>query len=290
MSSKERGLLDIVKLSAGYLASKGIQEPRREAEWVIADALGIPRIQLYLDFDRPLNDEEILKLRHRIKRRGEKEPSAYIKGEVEFYGCHLKLTPEVLIPRPETEILVDEIAKVLEGISGGLSLTGKKLLDLCTGSGCVALSLKKHFDALEVYATDISESALAVAKENATSNHLDVQFFQGDLFQPIRGEKFDYITCNPPYVSEKEYEELDLEVRLFEPSLALLAGPSGLEFYERLAELLPTYLMPEGRAWLEIGASQGPSVLELFSAKCWKRRQLGKDWARQDRFISLEME
>lgn len=280
-----RTLFEIVKLSADYLASKGVQDARREAEWAIADVLQIPRIQLYLDFDRPLNGEEVEMLRHVIARRGEGEPLAYIRGKCEFYGCILKVTRDVLIPRSETEILVDRVAKTLREVS----VNGKRLLDLCTGSGCIGLALKKHFPELSVYLSDLSEKALLIAKENAGLNQLSVHFLHSDLFTALQGKKFHFIVCNPPYIAEQEHKALEKEVH-FEPPLALVGGSSGLEFYERLANELPSHLASQGAVWLEIGASQGASILSLFSNKCWKKRELLKDWAGHDRFISLEIE
>lgn len=281
-----RALLEILKLSTEYLASKGIDHARREAEWAVCDALEIDRLQLYLDFDRPLNDKEVEKVRKWIQRRGEGEPLAYIRGFIEFYGCQLKITRDVLIPRQETEILVDHISKVFKKSS----LKGMKLLDLCTGSGCIGLALKKHFPDLTITLTDISEKAILLAKQNSANNKLDVEILQGDLFEPIQVRKFDYITCNPPYISENEYQTLDREVRQFEPTKALIAGPSGLEFYEKIGKLLPLHLNPKGSVWMEIGASQGKAVLDLFLSPCWIKKEVLKDWSGHDRFISLEIE
>jgi release factor glutamine methyltransferase len=203
---------------------------------------------------------------------------------VEFYGLKLKVTTDVLIPRPETEILVDKIAKSLTDVKG------KRLLDLCTGSGCIGLALKKKFPSLQGSLSDLSSKALDVAKENSKINDVQVEFFQGDLFEPLALQKFDYIICNPPYISESEYADLSKEVRDFEPKEALLAGPSGLEFYQRLSRELPSHLNPGGKVWLEIGASQGASVSALFLDRIWKSCILEKDWSGHDRFISLELQ
>lgn len=277
---------EVLKGSTDYLLSKGLESPRREAEFLLSEFLNMSRLDLYLNFDRPLAVQELDQFRECLKRRGKGEPGQYIHGSVHFYGLNLFVDSAVLIPRPETEILVDHIANVLKVES----LEGKKCLDLCSGSGCIGLSLKNKFPGLSVYLSDISENALAVAKNNAESNHLDVHFSQGDLFLPLLDQKFDYIVCNPPYISLKEYRELSPEVREFEPSLALVGGDSGLEFYERLSESLLEHLNPKGRVWLEIGTGQGPAVLDLFSASSWALRKLEKDWAGHDRFILLERE
>lgn len=277
---------EVVGLSTDYLLKQGLESPRREAEYLLSEFLNMNRLDLYLNFDRPLDEQELNQFRERLKRRGKGEPGQYIHGSVQFYGLNIFVNSAVLIPRPETEILVDLIANVLKTEN----LEVKKCLDLCSGSGCIGLSLKNKFPDLSVYLSDISENALTVAKKNAEANHLVAHFSQGDLFEPFLDQKFDYIVCNPPYISLKEYHELSPEVRGFEPILALVGGDSGYEFYERLSEALPRYLNPMGRVWLEIGAGQGPAVLELFSGFPWKLAKLEKDWAGHDRFILLERE
>lgn len=277
---------EILKLSTDYLQGQGLESPRKEAEYLLSEFLNMNRLDLYLNFERPLEDDELDRIRARLKRRGKGEPGQYIHGSVHFYELDLMVDSSVLIPRPETEILVDHIVKALKMEN----LEGKKCLDLCSGSGCIGLSLKNKFSGLSVYLSDLSESALAVAKKNAETNHLVVSFSQGDLFEPLLDQKFDYIICNPPYISLKEYDELSAEVREFEPKLALVGGVSGFEFYERLSEELPGYLNSKGRVWLEIGTGQGQKVLDLFSGPSWAIRKLEKDWAGHDRFILLERE
>lgn len=283
---KVKTVNEVVGLSTDYLLKQGLESPRREAEFLLSEFLNMSRLDLYLNFDRPLDAQELDLFRERLKRRGKGEPGQYIHGAVQFYGLNLFVNPAVLIPRPETEILVDHIFNTLKAED----LSGKKLLDLCSGSGCIGLSLKSKFSDLSVYLSDISESALAVAKKNAEANQLVVGFSQGDLFEPLLDQKFDYVVCNPPYISLKEYHELSPEVREFEPCLALVGGDSGYEFYERLREDLPKYLNPKGRVWLEIGTGQGQIILDLFSGSPWKLAKLEKDWAGHDRFILLERE
>lgn len=277
-------LIEVLKASCDYLAKAKIDEPRREAEYLIADALHISRMQLYLEYDRPLEETELADLRERLKRRAKHEPVQYIAGEVDFYGCKIKVNPSVLIPRQETEILVDLIAKEFEQVE----LKHKRLLDLCTGSGCIGIALKKRFPDLEVLLSDLSPSALTVAKENAHKNGVEVQLLRGNLFEPLQGQKVDFIVCNPPYISQKEYDALALEVREFEPRDALLAGPTGMEIYQALAVKLAAFLAPGGKVWFEIGAAQGGAIKALFLNPIWKRCDLKKDWAGQDRFFSFE--
>lgn len=279
-------ILDVIKLSTDYLKEKGIASARRQAEELVGDVLGIGRLQLYTDFDRPLVESELDRCRKSLARRAKGEPNAYIRGEMEFHGCLIKVNPHVLIPRQETEILVDIIFKELMNHE----LENKILWDLCCGSGCIGIALKKKFPQLHVVLADISENALEVAKENALLNDASVEFLQGDLFQPLKGRKANYLVCNPPYVSEAEYGSLDISVKNFEPRTALVAGREGLEFYERFASELKDYLYPSAKSWFEIGYRQGVAVASLFQGKPWKQRRIDKDWAGHDRFFFLEIE
>lgn len=279
-------ILEILQLSTEYLRSKGIQSPRREAEDLLASALGIERMQLYLEFDRPLIESEISQCRGKIARRGKREPFQYIQGQIEFYQCQIRITQDVLIPRPETEILVDQIAQQLSG----LTLKGQVLWDVCTGSGCIGIALKKRFPELEVCLSDLSPKALALAEENAQRNDVKVSCVLGDLLTPFKEARAHYIACNPPYIAEREFASLQEEVRNYEPKMALVAGASGLEFYERLKRDLPNFLHPSGKVWLEIGHGQGESIKDLFQQSPWKSSELRQDWSGHDRFFSLEIE
>lgn len=275
-------VLEVLKLSDEYLRKHGIERSRRQAEELLCDALKLSRLQLYALFDRPVSDPELDLCRSYLARRGKGEPQAYISGHVEFFGCSIKVTPAVLIPRQETEILVSRVAEMLSQ----QELTGKTLVDLCCGSGYIGISLKKKFPELRVILTDLSQDALECARENASNNEVEVELRQGDLLQPFSGERAHYLVCNPPYVSEQEYEVLDREVRDYEPRLALVSGPTGLEFYQRLAHELPGYLAENAHVWFELGTGQGPAVRDLFSAASWKEVAVAKDWAGHDRFFS----
>lgn len=276
-------LIEIIKRSAEYLAQRGIESPRAAAEEVIADTLGMKRLDLYLQFDRPLTDSELPALRSTIARRAKHEPTAYIVGKVSFAGIELKVCRSVLIPRPETEILVETIALSMQA----LPLEDKILWDMCCGSGCIGLSLKARFPQLTVLLSDMSFDALATAKNNAQNNtQMDVEFKQGDLFVPFAGKRCDFFVCNPPYVTEGEFTQLSPEVRDWEPKTALVSGPTGLEYYARIAADLRSHLNPNGLAWLEIGAGQGTSVQALFEAQGWKCH-IKSDWSGHDRFCFL---
>lgn len=279
-----KSILDVIKLSTDYLQEKGIASPRRQAEELVGDVLGISRLQLYTEFDRPLVEAELDRCRKSLARRGKGEPWAYIRGDLEFHGCIIKVNPDVLIPRQETEILVDLIFKAL----AGEDLQGKTLWDICSGSGCIGIAIKKRFPALDVVLADNSEKALDVARENALLNEASVEFVQGDLLQPFHGRKAHFVVSNPPYVSEPEYAGLDISVKNFEPKSALVAGKSGLEFYERFAKELERHLHPGAKAWFEIGHIQGGPVKALFDSPPWKHCRVEKDWAGHDRFLLLE--
>jgi release factor glutamine methyltransferase len=279
-------ILDILNLSADFLRQRGIQNPRRQAEELLSDVLGMGRMDLYLEFERPLTEPELDRCRKSLSRRGKREPLQYIHGEVDFYGCRLKVNSHVLIPRQETEILVDKICKELST----LPLEGKSLWDLCCGSGCIGIAIKKRFPTLKVALSDLSDEAIQVARQNAQLNEVEADFFQGDLLHPFKGQKVDFVVCNPPYVAAEEYEALEVEVRGYEPKMALVAGKRGIEFYERLAQELPDVLNPAGKVWLEIGHGQGSRVKELFDGSRWKRHELQADWAGLERFFSLEIE
>ncbi|MFS8563322.1 MAG: peptide chain release factor N(5)-glutamine methyltransferase [Rhabdochlamydiaceae bacterium] len=236
-------ILEILQLSAAYLEEKGIDGARRQAEELLAHILKLKRIDLYMQFDRPVEEEDLTLLREFIKRKGKGEPVEYITSEVEFYHTKLRLTPAVLIPRQETEILASKIAE---------SLPDESLVvwDVCAGSGCLGISFKNARPKWNLTLSDISKEALAVAKNNAEINRIEVSFLEGDLLAPFGGKKADVIICNPPYITEEEFLSLDLSVREFEPRGALVGGPTGLEFYERLARDLPQFLVPGGKVFL----------------------------------------
>jgi release factor glutamine methyltransferase len=275
---------EILPLSARYLQEHGVKTARRDAEEIVAWNLRIKRIDLYLRFDYPLQEEELISTRAMLKRRAKGEPVEYILGEVEFFDCKLLVNSSVLIPRVETEILLSKICAQLKG------LQGKKAWDLCTGSGCLGIGLKKRFPELEVSVSDISPKALEVAKQNAERNGTNINFLLGDLFVPFAGLKADVIVCNPPYISKKEYESLDLSVKMHEPKEALIGGEEGVEFYRRLSNELPVFLNPKALVFLEIGWGQGKLVSACFVGGPWTIKALEKDWAGHDRFFFLEFE
>ncbi len=263
---------EILKLSAQFLGS------RREAEEVIALALNCSRLNLYMLFDQPLNVAELERCREVLRRRSKGEPLAYIRGEVEFYQCKIKINSSVLIPRQETEILVDLIAKKdLQQV--------QSVWDICCGSGAIGISLKKCRPEISITLSDLSLNALQVVNENAQLNEIDVELLQGDFLNPFQGRRCDLIVCNPPYVTNGEWDTLDKSVKDFEPKIALIGGEDGLDFYRRLAMDGKGYLNENGIIWLEIGTGQGERVKELFST--WKECAVMPDWAGHDRFVRI---
>ena len=279
----------VLSLSTSYLQEKGIERPRRNAEELLAFHLRMKRLDLYMQFDRPLEEEELSLFRNALRSKGKGIPLEYIMGEMDFFGLKLCLSPAVLIPRQETEIFLQYVVDCIDP----LFLRNAIAWDLCTGSGCLGLGLKKIFLDFQLTLSDTCEKALEIAKKNAEKNGLAVAFSKGDLLTPFQGRKADLILCNPPYVSEREYGALAKEVRDFEPKQALLAGPTGLEFYERLAKQLPAYLNPGAKIFFEIGSSQAPALYRLFKGPKWKQVSIEKDWAGHDRFFSaifLEVE
>ncbi len=277
---------EILNRSAEYLKEKQVHHPKREAEELIAEALEMKRLDLYVNFDKPLAEKELEKIRVYLSRRSKGEPIQYIHGRVQFFDCVFDLSSDVLIPRQETELLV---AKIAESIAES-DLDCMFLWDVCCGSGCIGVSLKKKFPKLQVSLSDISEPALSMAKKNALKNHVDVEFFLGDLLEPFHGRKVDLFVCNPPYISKKEYIGLEREVKEYEPKIALVAGETGIEFYERLAKDLPQYLNRRAKVWFEIGYLQEERLTKLFNQPFWRQKKVEKDLAGHPRFFFLENE
>lgn len=236
-------------------AAKGIDSARLDAEILLADALGLERIQLYLDLERPLREGELLDVKERVRRRREREPVAYILGERGFWGRSFEVGPAVLIPRPDTETLVERALEILR--------PGDRVLDLCTGSGCIAVTLAAERE-VSVSATDISPEALEIARKNAAKHEVEIDFRQGDLFADLEGT-FQLITANPPYVTRAEMATLDDDVARFEPELALVGGETGYELIERIVEQVVDRLGSEGFHLMEVGEGQAARTCELFT-------------------------
>ncbi|MES2121672.1 MAG: peptide chain release factor N(5)-glutamine methyltransferase [Chlamydiota bacterium] len=277
-------LIEVLKRSADFLKDKGVTRARRVAEELFAHVLKVKRLDLYLQYDRPMIESELEEIRGLLRRASRNEPFEQIIGKVSFCHCDIKVTSDVLIPRPETEILVETICRQLKDESNLV------VWDICTGSGYIGIAIKKAIPALCVTLSDISDKALGVAAENAAGNGVEVELKQGDLLAPFQGLKADVVICNPPYISESEYLSLDPCVRDFEPKCALVGGAEGVEFYRRLAADLPPYLNPGAKLFFEIGTGQGEALKSIFHSPCWREKRVEKDWAGHDRFFFLEFE
>lgn len=244
---------ELIQRSASWLADKGFDSARLEAELLLAHVLQTERLRLYVDADKPLQDAEVDSFRELLKRRARGEPSAYITRAKEFYGIAFEVTPEVLIPRPETELIVDRAR----------TLKPARILDVGTGSGCIAVACAVRLPAAAVVATDISPAALAVAGRNAMGAGVSerVEFREGDLLEPIaENERFDLIVSNPPYVAPGAALP---EVDLHEPHQALYAGADGLDILRRLIPAARSHLADGGTLLVEIGEDQAVAVLAL---------------------------
>jgi release factor glutamine methyltransferase len=272
---------DVLRLSTEYLQKKSVERARRQVEELLSHVLKIPRLELYLQFDKPLVEEELDLMRKYVRRRAEGEPAQYICGSVEFLDCQIRVTQDVLIPRPETEILVDRVVKEISG--------PKEIWDLCTGSGCIGIAVKKKRPDCHVVLVDISSKALEIAQENGKANGVSVEILQGDLLTPLEGRRADVVVCNPPYIAEGEWAQLDPEVRHWEPKEALIGGKTGFEFYERLAIDLPRFLNRGAKVYFEIGRGMGEGVKRVFSGPLWKGQEVIQDWSSHDRYYILEL-
>jgi release factor glutamine methyltransferase len=246
-----------------FLKKKGLDTPRLDSEILLAHALGCPKIELYVRIDEEPPEPVRTVFREMIKKRADGMPVAYLVGYREFYSLPFHVTPAVLIPRPETETLVMEALRLLK------PMADPRVLDLCTGSGCVAVTIAKQHKTARVTATDISAEALAVATKNAERHSMTdrVTFLKGDLAAAVAGQTFDVVVSNPPYIAQSELPTLDPGVRNFEPTGALDGGPDGLDFYRRLAADVLALLNPGGTVLVEIGVTQEAAVRELFAAQ-----------------------
>ncbi len=268
-----------------YLTSKGIDSPRLSAELLLSHVVGLKRIELYTQFDKSIAKEQLDRLHELVKRASQNEPIAYLVGRTEFYSLELDITPDCMIPRPETELLVERAIEFLR------TRTEEQFVcDLCTGSGCIAVAIARNYPDCRIIATDISDAALSVAAKNIEKHQLGdrIRLLCGDLFDPLVPhldvDKFDLIVCNPPYVSAAEFEKLGKNVKDYEPKLALFAGEDGLDTYRRIVEKVDAFLKPNGALMLEIGYNQGQAVKQLLEqAGCFSRIIVEKDTGDNDR-------
>ena len=255
-------LLDVLNRSVQHLQKKKIEKARLQSELLIAHALNLPRLQLYLQFDRPLSTPELDSIRTLIRRRSNFEPLQYILGTAEFMSLPFSVTPQTLIPRPETEILVESAIQQIRLFSK----SGVKVCDIGTGCGNIAIAIKSNCPDISITAVDISPTAIAVAQKNAAQLGFATQidFKIGNLFESVPGEKFDLIVSNPPYVVHHQIKELEPEIIQFEPHSALDGGKDGLEFYRRIIAESQNHLNDSGFLLFEIGQGQITGIRDIF--------------------------
>ncbi len=271
-----------------YLTQKGVDAPRLSAELLLSHVLGLKRIELYTQYNKVVPQEQLTQLRGLVKRAGEHEPVAYLVGRTEFYSIEFEVTPDCLIPRPETELLVQKSIELLRKRTGPQSVC-----DLCTGCGIIAVAIAKNVPDVKVMATDLSEPALGVAAKNVEKHKLGerIELRHGDLFEPLvpQLDVFDLIVCNPPYVSAAEYEALDRNVKDYEPRLALYAGQDGLDVYRRIVEKVDQFLKPDGILLLEIGYKEGCDVQKLLEQTgVFAQIRIDKDLQHHDRVVAAK--
>lgn len=247
-----------IQSGVSALQAAGVPDPQTDAGILLSHVLGIPRMELLLHGLQALTEEQEQRFSSLLLSRASRKPLQYLLGDQGFYGLLFSVNEHVLIPRPETETLCEHALLYLR------TLPAPRVLDLCTGSGAIAVTIKHECPAAQVIATDIDASALAVAKKNAKRNEADISWAQGDLFEPITGERFHCIVCNPPYIENAACKALQPEV-LQEPMLALTGGEDGLDFYRRIAYEAPLHLYPNGLLCLEIGDQQAKAVCALLA-------------------------
>ncbi len=272
----------ILAWTADYFQRKGVDSPRLAAEVLLAHALHCDRVALYMDFQRPLDKDELARYRALVERRAAGEPTQYVVGEREFFGRPFFVDRRVLIPRPETELVVEECLRAME--------PGKavRVLDLCTGSGCIAVTLAAERPEAAVTAVDISPDALEVARRNAERHGVmaRIDLRQGDLYEPVGDRAFDVVCANPPYVATASVASLQREIREHEPNVALDGGSDGLDFLRRIVAGAPAHLSPGGLLAVEIAEGQGPEVVALASAAGLSGAVVHRDYAGHDRVVT----
>jgi release factor glutamine methyltransferase len=279
----------LIEGAAYTLSQAGLKNPRLEAECLLAKALQVDRLNLYLSWDRPLTTGAEESFEALLARRKRWEPLQYLLGIKEFWSLTLKVTPDVLIPRPETETLIEVALLCLEKTPRKI-----RLLDLGTGSGAIALALAKELPAAQIIAADLIPQALVVARENALHNGLDqkVTFLKGDLFQALEGlsleNSFDLIVSNPPYVPSGEIQNLAPEVRDYEPLVALDGGWDGLKYHRLILQEAHRYLRPGGQLLLEIGWDQGSALRDLVKSQAhYGEFKISLDLQGKDRVVGV---
>ena len=273
-------LLEVLEKSTGFLEQKGVNDARLSAEWIMADSLGLKRLDLYLQFERPLAESELEGIREGIRRRSKREPLQYILGNVDFYGVNLKTDARALIPRPETEYLIELLHTKY------LNREPTHILDLGTGTGAIAIALLNAFPEAQAVAVDQSEEAIQLAGENAevtgVADRLTLK--QSDWFEQVEGQ-FELIVANPPYLTDEEMKSAEPEVSDYEPAEALHAGKEGLDDLQVIIDGAMDYLIDGGMLALETGIAQHEALTQQAKAKGYTTIESIADLSRRPRFL-----
>jgi release factor glutamine methyltransferase len=309
-------VLEAIQKSTEFLAKKGVESPRLQTELLLAHLLKLPRMKLYLNFERVLTPAETDALRELVKRRGQREPLQHITGSTSFCGFEIAVNRHALVPRPETEILAEygwEFLSTLNCTPNAFGAQPSTALDFGTGTGCIAIALAAKCPSAKIIATDISADALVLAGENAARNNVAerIEFLQGDGFaaflsegrvtrvpnseietkirdscnSPLRKMEFDLIISNPPYIPSAEIVTLQSEVRDFDPRGALDGGADGLDFYRKLAAEAKPFLKPDGKIMLEFGDGQADAIRTIFEAEKWIVEAVKEDYSHRARIL-----
>ncbi len=277
-------VLEVIRRGSQFLAAKGVASPRLQVELLLAHLLQLPRMRLYLNFERALDAAEMDKLRQLIKRRGLREPLQHILGSTSFCGLEFFVTAQALVPRPETELLAETAWEFLNALPAAATA-----LDFGTGSGCLAVTLAVKSPDARIVAIDISPEALALARQNAERHAVTsrVEFLGGDGFSALPAEpRFRLIVANPPYIPAAEIASLEPEVRDHDPHAALDGGVDGLDFFRRLSREAGSFLKPEGKIMLEFGDGQEAAIRGLFEAQMWIVETVKADYSGQPRILT----
>ncbi|MGA3162703.1 MAG: peptide chain release factor N(5)-glutamine methyltransferase [Verrucomicrobiota bacterium] len=294
-------VLEAIQKSADFMAKKGVESPRLQTELLLAHLLKLPRMKLYLNFERTLTPTEVDALREMVKRRGQHEPLQHIVGSTSFCGLEIAVNPHALAPRPETELLAELGWKFLTGegrhpADPNLGTATRRpsqvdvptALDFGTGSGCIAIALAVKCPNAKIVATDTSVDALALAGQNAVRHNVieRIQFQQSDGFAALSGDaRFNLIISNPPYIPSAEIATLQPEVRDFDPRVALDGGTDGLDFYRLIAAHAAAFLKSDGKIMLEFGDGQAQAVRKIFGNEKWIVEAVREDYSQHERFL-----
>lgn len=275
-------VLEIIRRSSEFLEQKGVESPRLQIELMLAEVLKMPRLRLYLNFEKALEKAEVDRVREMVRRRGAREPLQHILGNTWFCGLEIACSRAALVPRPETELLAERGWKFLAALP-----PSPRALDLGTGTGCIAIAIARNAPVAVLHAVDISPEALVLARKNAEAREVGgrITFHEGDGFGPLAGQAFDLIVSNPPYIPAAEIATLDPEVREFDPRTALDGGADGLDFYRRLAAEAGAFLKPAGRLMLEFGDGQEVVLEKLFRDEKWVVEEIVADYSSRPRIL-----